>query len=210
MAKIQLLIVQNKKTTDMTALVKSVHWKGRKGSSARTLTVTMIDDDGYKHARSGIDVEDGNQCVFLVDGKERFRGILLNQNQGNTKRLKFTAYDNGIYLANNKDTFVYKNKSADQVFTDVCSRFGIPTGEVAKCSYQIPELTKSKTTGQDAVLDALSLDYKATGIRHYVSSDKGKLSLLQRKDQSFPLSSMATPTSTATPTQRASRTSKPA
>lgn len=183
MAKIQLLVVKDKKTIDMTNLVQSVRWSGRKGSSARTITVTMIDDDGYRHARSGIDVADGNQCVFLVDGKERFRGILMNQNQGDKKQLKFKAYDNGIYLANNKDTFVYKNKTADQVFSDVCSRFGIPTGEVAKCSYKIPELTKSKTTGQDAVLDALGLDYKATGARHFISSDKGKLSLLQRKDQ---------------------------
>lgn len=183
MAKIQLLVVKNKKTIDMTNLVQSIRWSGRKGSSARTITVTMIDDDGYRHARSGIDVADGNQCVFLVDGKERFRGILMNQNQGDKKQLKFKAYDNGIYLANNKDTFVYKNKTADQVFSDVCSRFGIPTGEVAKCSYKIPELTKSKTTGQDAVLDALGLDYKATGTRHFISSDKGKLSLLQRKDQ---------------------------
>lgn len=183
MAKIQLLVVKNKKTIDMTNLVQAVRWSGRKGSSARTITVTMIDDDGYRHAGSGIDVADGNQCVFLVDGKERFRGILMNQNQGDKKQLKFKAYDNGIYLANNKDTFVYKNKTADQVFSDVCSRFGIPTGEVAKCSYKIPELTKSKTTGQDAVLDALGLDYKATGTRHFISSDKGKLSLLQRKDQ---------------------------
>lgn len=183
MARIQLLVVKDKNTIDMTNLVKSVRWSGRKGSSARTITVAMIDDDGYRHARSGIDVADGNQCVFLVDGKERFRGILMNQNQGDNKQLKFKAYDNGIYLANNKDTFVYKNKTADQVFSDVCSRFGIPTGEVAKCSYKIPEFTKSKTTGQDAVLDALSLDYKATGTRHFISSDKGKLSLLQRKDQ---------------------------
>lgn len=183
MKAIQLLVVKDKKTIDMTNLVQSVRWSGRKGSSARTITVTMIDDDGYRHARSGIDVADGNQCVFLVDGKERFRGILMNQNQGDKKQLKFKAYDNGIYLANNKDTFVYKNKTADQVFSDVCSRFGIPTGEVAKCSYKIPELTKSKTTGQDAVLDALGLDYKATGTRHFISSDKGKLSLLQRKDQ---------------------------
>lgn len=183
MARIQLLVVKDKKTIDMTNLVKSVRWSGRKGSSARTITVAMIDDDGYRHARSGIDVADGNQCVFLVDGKERFRGILMNQNQGDNKQLKFKAYDNGIYLANNKDTFVYKNKTADQVFSDVCSRFGIPTGEVAKCSYKIPEFTKSKTTGQDAVLDALSLDYKATGTRHFISSDKGKLSLLRRKDQ---------------------------
>lgn len=183
MARIQLLVVKDKKTIDMTNLVKSVRWSGRKGSSARTITVAVIDDDGYRHARSGIDVADGNQCVFLVDGKERFRGILMNQNQGDNKQLKFKAYDNGIYLANNKDTFVYKNKTADQVFSDVCSRFGIPTGEVAKCSYKIPEFTKSKTTGQDAVLDALSLDYKATGTRHFISSDKGKLSLFQRKDQ---------------------------
>lgn len=183
MARIQLLVVKDKKTIDMTNLVKSVRWSGRKGSSARTITVAMIDDDGYRHARSGIDVADGNQCVFLVDGKERFRGIIMNQNQGDNKQLKFKAYDNGIYLANNKDTFVYKNKTADQVFSDVCSRFGIPTGEVAKCSYKIPEFTKSKTTGQDAVLDALGLDYKATGTRHFISSDKGKLSLLQRKDQ---------------------------
>lgn len=183
MARIQLLVVKDKKTIDMTNLVKSVRWSGRKGSSARTITVAMIDDDDYRHARSGIDVADGNQCVFLVDGKERFRGILMNQNQGDNKQLKFKAYDNGIYLANNKDTFVYKNKTADQVFSDVCSRFGIPTGEVAKCSYKIPEFTKSKTTGQDAVLDALSLDYKATGTRHFISSDKGKLSLFQRKDQ---------------------------
>lgn len=183
MARIQLLVVKDKKTIDMTNLVKSVRWSGRKGSSARTITVAMIDDDGYRHARSGIDVADGNQCVFLVDGKERFRGILMNQNQGDNKQLKFKAYDNGIYLAKNKDTFVYKNKTADQVFSDVCSRFGIPTGEVAKCSYKIPEFTKSKTTGQDAVLDALSLDYKATGTRHFISSDKGKLSLFQRKDQ---------------------------
>ena len=183
MARIQLLVVKDKKPIDMTNLGKSVRWSGRKGSSARTITVAMIDDDGYRHARSGIDVADGNQCVFLVDGKERFRGILMNQNQGDNKQLKFKAYDNGIYLANNKDTFVYKNKTADQVFSDVCSRFGIPTGEVAKCSYKIPEFTKSKTTGQDAVLDALSLDYKATGTRHFISSDKGKLSLFQRKDQ---------------------------
>ena len=61
MAKIQLLVVKDKKTIDMTNLVQSVRWSGRKGRTARTITVTMIDDDGYRHARSGIDVADGNQ-----------------------------------------------------------------------------------------------------------------------------------------------------
>lgn len=179
---ISLIIIKGEQGYDVTQFVETIKWKGRKGSSARTLTATLIDDDGYKHARSGIDVEKGHQCLFNYNGKELFRGIIMTQTQTNRKQLQFTAYDNGIYLANNKDTFTYENKTASDVFRDCCTRFGLPMGEVAKCSYKIPELTKSKTTAFDAIADALSLDFDATGIRHYVASSKGKLSLLTRRE----------------------------
>lgn len=177
-----LIILKGEQGYDVTQLVEQVKWKGRKGSSSRTLAVTLIDDDGYKHARCGVDVEQGHQCIFSYDGVELFRGIIMSQTQSNQKKLQFTAYDNGIYLANNKDTFCYENKTASDVFRDCCTRFGLPMGEVAKCSYKIPELTKSKTTAFDAIADALSLDFDATGIRHYVASSKGKLSLLTRRE----------------------------
>ena len=177
-----LIILKGEQGYDVTQLVEQVKWKGRKGSSSRTLSVTLIDDDGYKHARSGIDVEQGHQCIFSYDGTELFRGIIMSQTQSNQKKLQFTAYDNGIYLANNKDTFCYENKTASDVFRDCCTRFGLPMGEVASCSYKIPELTKSKTTAFDAIADALSLDFDATGIRHYVASSKGELSLLTRRE----------------------------
>ena len=177
-----LIILKGEQGYDVTQLVEQVKWKGRKGSSSRTLAVTLIDDDGYKHAWSGIDVEQGHQCIFSYDGTELFRGIIMSQTQSNQKKLQFTAYDNGIYLANNKDTFCYENKTASDVFRDCCTRFGLPMGEVASCSYKIPELTKSKTTAFDAIADALSLDFDATGIRHYVASSKGKLSLLTRRE----------------------------
>ena len=179
---ISLIIIKGEQGYDVTQLVEQVKWKGRKGSSSRTLNVTLIDDDGYKHARSEIDVEQGHQCLFSYNGTELFRGIIMTQTQSNRKKLQFTAYDNGIYLANNKDTFTYENKTASDVFRDCCTRFGLPMGEVANCSYKIPELTKSKTTAFDAIADALSLDFDATGIRHYVSSDRGKISLLTRRE----------------------------
>lgn len=177
-----LIIIKGEQGYDATQLVEQAKWKGRKGSSSRTLDVTLIDDDGYKHARSGIDVEQGHQCIFSYDGVELFRGIIMSQTQTQAKKLQFTAYDNGIYLANNKDTFCYENKTASEIFQDCCARFNLPVGEVAKCSYKIPELTKSKTTAFDAIADALSLDFDATGIRHYVASDKGKLNLLTRRE----------------------------
>jgi hypothetical protein len=179
---ISLLLFKGEQGYDISQLVETVKWKGRKGTASRSITVTLIDDDGYKHARSEIDVEEGHQCIFSYKGEELFRGIIMSQSQSNKKRMQFTAYDNGIYLSNNKDTFCYENKTASDVFSDCCTRFGLPVGEVAKCSYKIPELTKSKTTAWDAIADALSLDFDATGIRHFVSSSKGKLSLLTRRE----------------------------
>jgi hypothetical protein len=166
---------------DITNLVEEIKWKGRKGSAARSVTAKIIDDDGYKHARAGIDIEEGHQCIFYENGEELFRGLIMNTSQNQKKVMSFTAYDNGIYLSNNKDTFTYQNKTADEIFLDVCNRFGLPVGTVDKCSYRIPELTKSKTTAFDVIADALSLDYDNTGVRHYVMSDKGKLSLITRR-----------------------------
>lgn len=179
---INLIIIKGEQGYDVTQLVEQIKWKGRKGSAARSITVTLVDDDGYKHARSEIDVEQGHQCLFQYNGTELFRGIIMSQTQNYKKRLQFTAYDNGIYLANNKDTFTYEGKTASDVFKDCCTRFGLPMGEVADCSYKIPELTKSKTTAFDAICDAMSLDFDATGIRHYVASEKGKLKLLTRRE----------------------------
>ena len=181
-SKISLTLIKGQKAYDISELVESIKWQGRKGSAARSLNVVLIDDDGYKHARSGIDVEQGHQVIFKYNGKELFRGMIMSQTQNNKKKLTFTAYDNGIYLANNRDSFNYENKTASDVFKDCCKRFSIPYSDVAKCSYKIPELTKSKTTAFDAICDALSLDFDATGIRHYVACEKGKLKLLTRRE----------------------------
>ena len=182
MDEISLIVLKGGQAEEISQLDERVKWHGRKGSSARTLSATLIDDDGYQHARSEIEVEQGCQCILFYNGEELFRGIIMSQAQNSKKKLTFTAYDNGIYLANNKDTFVYENKTASDIFRDCCKRFGMPVGEVSECSYRIPELTKAKTTAFDAIADAMSLDFGATGIRHYVSSSKGKLSLLTRRE----------------------------
>lgn len=181
-SKISLVILKTGATTgkEISQLVETIKWSGRRGSPTRTLTISLLDDDGYKHARSEIDIEEGYHCIFSYDGTELFRGIFLRQSQSYQKTAEYKAYDMGVYLSNNKDTFVYENKTATDVFNDVCSRFGIPVGGAAQTAYSIPDLTKKKTTGWDAIEDALSLDYENTGAKHYVFADKGKLYLKKR------------------------------
>ncbi len=165
---------------DVSELIETITWSGRRGSPTRTLTVKLIDDDGHNHERSEIDIEMGYQCIFSHNGEELFRGIFLRQSQSQQKTSEYKAYDLGIYLSNNKDTFCYENKTATDVFYDVCNRFGIPVGEAAQTKYTIPDLTKNKTTGWDAIADALSLDYDNTGEKHYVFAEKGQLFLRKR------------------------------
>lgn len=179
MSDITLILYKNGKAYDISELTESVKWKGRKGSAARSLDVSLVD---CENAKSGIDVTRGDQLIFAFKGKELFRGMIMSQQQSDKLKMPVTAYDNGIYLANNKDTFQYENKTVHDIFIDVCKRFGIKYSDVAQTSYKIPELTKSKTTAWDAILDAISQDFKATGTKYYVHSSKGVLSLVKRRE----------------------------
>ena len=179
MSDINLILYRDGKTFDISELVESIKWKGRKGSAARSVSISLLDCKG---AQSGIDVTKGHQLIFSYKGKELFRGMIMSQQQSESFKMPITAYDNGIYLSNNKDTFVYENKTVHDIFIDVCKRFGIKYSDVAKTSYKIPELTKSKTTAWAAILDAISQDFKATGTKYYVNSSKGVLSLIKRRE----------------------------
>lgn len=182
MGNISLYIYHKEKGWDVSNLVCDITWSGRKGSAARTLEVTMIDDDSKQQDRLKIDVEKGYTCMFKWKGKERFRGIIMKQTQSAKKQLKFKAYDQCIYLANSKDSFSYKNKTASEIFKDCMKRAGLSCGTVVDTKHKITSLQKSKAYFYDCLLDALSTTYKKTKKRFYIRADKNKICLLRRKE----------------------------
>lgn len=182
---IQFIIIKGTTGYDVSSCFESITWSGRKGAAPRSVKITLLDDDGKSHKRVSVDCENGDQCVMYEDGKELFRGIIVEHTQSNKKKLVITAYDNMYYLANNKDSFCYKNKTASQIFKDCVSRIGMSGGKVADTGYVIPELPKAKTTYYDVILDALSTTYKATGIRYYPISENGELHLRKRAEKAL-------------------------
>ena len=113
MSDINLILYRDSKTYDISELVESIKWKGRKGSAARSVSISLLDCKG---AQSGIDVTKGHQLIFSYKGEELFRGMIMSQQQSESFKMPITAYDNGIYLSNNKDTFVYENKTIHDIF----------------------------------------------------------------------------------------------
>lgn len=184
MARMLFIVIKDGVSYDMTNLVSSVSWAGRCGSASRNINVTLIDDPGYQHDRSGIDCEQGHQCGFYWDNQELFQGIIMKTSHSN-KKLTITAYDAGIYLANNKDTFNYSNATASLIFQDCMARLGLAVEHIADTGHVIPELPKPKTTYWDVICDALATTYKATGKRYYVTCFKGKFSLIERTKEAL-------------------------
>lgn len=181
---IQFVIIHNGTGYDVSNMFEEITWSGRKGAAPRSISITLMDDDGYNHSRVTVDCANGDQCVFYEGGKELFRGIITSHKQSDSKKLVVKAYDNAYYLANNKDSFCYTNKTATDIFNDCMSRLGM-TGNAVDTGYVIPELPKAKTTYYDVMLDALSTTYKATGERYYISSENGTIYLRKRVENAM-------------------------
>ncbi len=181
---LKFILVKEKKGYDISDLVQRVTWSGRKNSPARSLDLTLMDDPSLgENNRAGIDVYSGNHLIFLEDGDELFRGIIMRQTQTQEHTLSVTAYDNAIYLSNNRDSFSYKKKTITEIFLDICTKYGISRGETASVQYKIPVLTDIGVTIYDILCNGLSQTYKGTGERFYILSKRGQLHLLRRKEQ---------------------------
>lgn len=181
---LKFILVKDKAGYDISDIVEKVTWSGRKNSPARSVQLQLLDDpDLGEQNRPGIDVYEGHHLIFTENDSELFRGIIMSQSRSQDRKLTVTAYDNAIYLSNNKDSFSYSKKTLTEIFLDICKRYELTRGEVAAVTYKIPAVSKVNTTIYDILCIAMSKTYQATGERYYIVSKNGQLHLLRRKEQ---------------------------
>lgn len=165
---------------DLSQLLQKVVWSGRKGSAPRSVEVVLMDSEQMD--RAIVNCTEGQTCVLYEEKKELFRGLLMTENYSGKRTLTLKAYDNCIYLSNNKGSFSFKNKRADEIFRTCLKKLGLKAGTIANTGHVIGELVKQSTTYWDVIEDALSQTYAVTGRRYYVRSEKGKISLILRQN----------------------------
>lgn len=182
MSKIEVNLIKNGIDYNISDIVTHLQWAGKNKTSARSLSFGMLDTSFLNDIKMQIKLDDGIKCRFKYDSKELFRGMLFDSARSEKPTASLVAYDNAIRLKN-KDSFSYTDKTAGYIFNDVCKRFSIPYKPAPNTGFIIDELPKSKTTGYDAISDALSLTYKATQKRYSVFCDGDYVTLVRRKNQ---------------------------
>lgn len=166
---------------DITELTEKVTWSGKKNVAPRTLTLDMTK---WKHGgHSYATINNGDGVIFRFNDKELFRGIVFQNGEGSTAKQKIVAYDIGVYLVKNKDTYLFTKQTANAVFSRICKDFGLSTGSIASTGYVVPFRLFSGDTLYDMIQTYLYLTYKEKNIKYAITVSEGKINLIKRSEQ---------------------------
>lgn len=176
--KLELFIENNGRIYTPVALNPIVWTTERKGVPGK-LEFTVLNDSVFG-------LEEGNTVTFTVDGCPLFRGYIFHLSYNKSRQKKIVAYDQMRYLKN-KDTYVFKKKTASQIIKMIGNDFNLRLGEIEDTGYVIPKRIEDGTTLIDMILTALEITMTNTQ-RMYVLYDLvGELTLKNIEQMKLPI-----------------------
>nr|WP_298054355.1 hydrolase [uncultured Lachnoanaerobaculum sp.] len=148
---------------------EGIEWSTERRSTPGKLTFKMIKDDI-------IDFKEGATVGLKVDGKEVFFGFVFAKRRDKNQIISVTAYDQLRYL-NNKDTYVYENKTAAEFIKMIATDFNLKTGTLEDTKFKIASRVEDNTSLFDMIENALDLTLQNTKEMFVMFDDFGKITL---------------------------------
>lgn len=136
------------------AVQEGITWTTERRSNPGKLEFTIVRDEIIKFT-------EGSPVRLKVDGKPVFFGFAFTQKGSKDELVKITAYDQLRYLKN-KDTYVYKNKTASDFIKMVGADFNLNLGSIADTGYKIPSRVEDNTSLFEMIENALDLTMQNT------------------------------------------------
>lgn len=126
---------------------------------------------------ASLEFEEGDAVRFSVNGKPFFYGFIFDKSRsGSTpKVVKITVYDQ-LYYFKNKDTYVYKNKTASALIRMMAEDFRLNLGVIEDTKHPLSR-TEDDSSLFDISQNALDLTMNATGNIYCLYDKVGKLTL---------------------------------
>ena len=152
---VQLLLRHGNAAFDATPiLTDGVEWSASVLGRAGKLRFSVV--------RDGIvNFTEGDEAILLADGETLFSGWVMTKERSSEQIISVTAYDQMFYLARNRGTYVYQNKTAAELVQMVAADFGLQTGEISNSGWKIPQRIEEGETLMDILLSALEISGKA-------------------------------------------------
>ena len=173
------LLIQNGNTVYSPCVEDSVTWDTERKGAPGKLSFTVLEDDI-------INIEEGN-AVRLKNGEDSiFYGFIFSKKRNKDKKITVTAYDQLRYLKN-KDTYIYTNKTANEVIQMLVNDFSMNAGEIANTKYKIASRSEDNQTLFDIMQNALDITMQNTKEIYVLYDTFGKITLKNISDLKVPV-----------------------
>lgn len=153
----------------LPVLEEGIEWTTERKSTPGKLTFSVLKDDTINFA-------EGAAVRLKVDGKPVFFGFVFTKKRDKDQIITVTAYDQLRYL-NNKDTYVYENKTASQLIRMIAADFALNIGTIENTCFVIASRVEDNTSLFDMIGNALDLTLQNTKEMYVLYDDFGKLTL---------------------------------
>lgn len=173
----RIIYYLNGKMTPLDGRVKSFEIGGETATAYRSCTVSLNNTtDGRNRSLS---FKNGGEIRVFVNDAEQFRGVVFEISLNTNGEQSLKAHDYNVYLTKNSDTVNIPGKTATQIISILCGKFGIKTGALANTRHVIPKFIMRGATVYDIIITALTLTQKATGKRYRLRNREGLLELVE-------------------------------
>ena len=133
---------------------EGIEWSTERRSTPGKLTFKIVKD-------SIINFQEGAAVRLKVDGKPVFFGFVFSKKRDKDQIITVTAYDQLRYLQN-KDTYVYENKTASEFIQMVAADFSLNVGTLEDTGFKIASRVEDNTSLFDMIENALDLTLQNT------------------------------------------------
>jgi hypothetical protein len=163
------LAIVNGENIYFPSVLDGITWETERKGAPGALRFTVVNAENPEF-------EEGNVVRLVVDNTPVFFGFVFKKKRDKQRQIEVTAYDQLRYFKN-KETYVYKNKTADQVIQMMAADFNLNVGTLENTGYVIKQRIEDDKTLFDIALNAL--DETLTNVKrlYVLYDDFGKLTL---------------------------------
>ncbi|MDR2943632.1 MAG: hypothetical protein LBU81_00830 [Methanosarcinales archaeon] len=130
-----------------------------------------------------MDFELGNTVKLLIDGALFFYGFVFEKSNSKDGKTSVTAYDQLRYLIHNKFSYIFEDKTADEIIKVIATDYLLNLGTIDGTDYPFESYTCENKTLMDTISEVLDRTYDETGNEFILFDDgAGKLSLRHHDD----------------------------
>ena len=164
----KIIIESRGKTFDVSHLCSDIEWKTELNKAA-VLKVSIQRVDGLSFF-------EGDTIKLIDEDRNLFKGYIFKKERDKSQIIETTAYDQLRYLKN-KDTFIFKNKTASEIATHIFKQFQLKYKDIENTPFKIDKLIEDNKTLLDIIQGALDLTLVNTGRIYVMYDDFGYLGI---------------------------------